>query len=68
MYDTSFASCGRNLKFKELVKKETLIDQVQGMAYALYYKYSSQFTNIAPTDIPSSAKDIGEKFFPYFGG
>ena len=50
------------------MKKETLIDQVQGMAFALYDKNSSQLTNIALTDVSALAKDIGVKFFPHFGG
>lgn len=66
LYDTSYASCKRKLKFKELVKKDRLIDQIKGMAFALHDKYSSQLKNIESTDIASLANDIGVQFFPYF--
>lgn len=49
------------------MKKDRLIDQIKGMAFALHDKYSSQLKNIESTDIASLANDIGVKFFPYFG-
>lgn len=67
LFDTSYARCRRNSKFKDLVDVEELLEQIEGFAYAYYDKHSSQLPNVKKGDISSLARDINEKFFPYFG-
>jgi len=66
LFDTSYARCRRNSKFKDLVGVEDLLEQIEGFAYAYYDKHSSQLPNVKKGDISGLARDINEKFFPYF--
>lgn len=67
LYDTSYARCRRNSKFKNLVDIEILLEQIEGFAYAYYDKYSGQLPNVERGDIVDLARDINDKFFAYLG-
>lgn len=67
LYDTSYARCRRNSKFKKLVDIEILLEQIEGFAYAYYDKYSGQLPNVKKGDIVDLARDINDKFFAYLG-
>lgn len=67
LYDTSYARCKRNSKFRDLVDKEILLEQIEGFAYAYYDKNSGQLPNVKKSDIVDLSRDINDPFFTYLG-
>ena len=67
LYDTSYARCRRNSKFRDLVDAEVLLGQIEGFAFAYYDKYPAQLPNVKKEDIRNIVKDINDKFFAYLG-
>ena len=67
LYDTSYARCRRNSKFRDLVDVEVLLGQIEGFAFAYYDKYTSQLPNVKKEDIRNIVRDINDKFFAYLG-
>ena len=69
LYDTSYARCRRNSKFKDLVDVEDFVlnGQIEAFAYAYYDKYSLKLPNVQKKHIPNIVKDINSKFYAYFG-
>lgn len=67
LYDTSYARCKRNSKFRDLVDIEILLEQIEGFAYAYYDKNSGQLPNVKKSDIVDLSRDINDQFFTYLG-
>ena len=67
LYDTSYARCKRNSKFRDLVDIEVLLEQIEGFAYAYYDKNSGQLPNVKKSDIVDLSRDINDQFFTYLG-
>ncbi|XP_078359694.1 uncharacterized protein LOC144644146 [Oculina patagonica] len=65
LYDTSYAKCRRNSKFKDLVDIEILLEQIEGFAFAYYDKYTAQLPNVKKGKIVDISRDINDKFFAY---
>ena len=67
LYDTSYARCRRDSKFRNLVDVEILLEQIEGFAYAYYDKNSGQLPNVKKSDIVGLSRDINDQFFAYLG-
>ena len=67
LYDTSYARCRRNSKFRNLVDIEILLEQIEGFAFAYYHKNSAQLPNVKKRDIVKLSRDINDQFFTYLG-
>ena len=67
LYDTSYARCRRNSKFRNLVDIEVLLEQIEGFAFAYYDKNSAQLPNVKKDGIVNLSRDINDQFFPYLG-
>ena len=67
LYDTSYARCRRNSKFRNLVDIEILLEQIEGFAFAYYDKNSAQLPNVKKRDIVNLSRDINDQFFTYLG-
>ena len=67
LYDTSYARCRRNSKFRNLVDVEILLEQIEGFAFAYYDKNSAQLPNVKKRDIVNLSRAINDQFFAYLG-
>ncbi|KAL9984710.1 hypothetical protein ACROYT_G007036 [Oculina patagonica] len=65
LYDTSYARCRRNSKFRDLVDAAILLEQIEGFAFAYYDKYNAQLPNVKKNKIVDISRDINDKFFAY---
>lgn len=67
LYDTSYARCRRNSKFRNLVDIEILLEQIEGFAYAYYDKNSAQLPNVKKGKIVDLSRNVTDQFFTYLG-
>ncbi|XP_031550155.1 uncharacterized protein LOC116287609 [Actinia tenebrosa] len=67
LYDTSFVSCSRKLKFTQLVSRDRLRTQVQGFMNGLKERWygSADFSSVPSSSIPHLATTTVTEFFKH---